>query len=125
MTRGMLATLSLLFMIVTCTGCNDKDNGKESINNIEMSVQEETIEDAEDAETTEAQNTSTPTQKLQPPRTKKELEDALGAVDKQGNWTPPEGSYIDPKTGNIMNKDGVVIGTTQKPYSQARPGSQG
>ncbi len=125
MTRRMLVTVGLLFIIVTCTGCSDKDSGNESINNIEGSVQEETIEDAQSTENTEAQTTSTPTQKLQPPRTKKELEDALGVVDEQGKWTPPEGSHIDPKTGNIINKDGVVVGTTQKPYSQARPGSQG
>lgn len=122
MTRGILVAVGLLFIVVTCAGCSDKNSGNESINNIEESVQEETIEDTQNTET---QTTPEPTQKLQPPRTKKELEDALGAVDEQGKWTPPEGSYIDPKTGNIMNKDGVVIGTTQKPYSKARPGSQG
>lgn len=55
----------------------------------------------------------------------KELEDALGTVNESGKWTPPAGSHIDPKTGNILNKDGVVVGTTQEPYSKARPGSQG
>ena len=58
-------------------------------------------------------------------RQKKELEDALGTVNESGKWTPPAGSHIDPKTGNILNKDGVVVGTTQEPYSKARPGSQG
>jgi len=53
------------------------------------------------------------------------LEDALGTVNESGKWTPPAGSHIDPKTGNILNKDGVVVGTTQEPYSKARPGSQG
>lgn len=62
---------------------------------------------------------------LKTPRTKKELEDALGTVNESGKWTPPAGSHIDPKTGNILNKDGVVVGTTQEPYSKARPGSQG
>lgn len=125
MTRGMLVTVGLLFIIVTCTGCSDKDSVNESMNNIEGSVQEDIIEDTEKTDNTETQTTSEPTQKLQPPRTKKELEDALGTVDEQGEWTPPEGSHVDPKTGNIINKDGVVVGTTQKPYYKARPGSQG
>ena len=68
---------------------------------------------------------SAPTPELKTPRTKKELEDALGTVNESGKWTPPAGSHIDPKTGNILNKDGVVVGTTQEPYSKARPGSQG
>jgi len=123
MTRRMLVAVGLLFIIVTCAGCSNKDSGNES--NIEGSVQEETIEDTEKTDNTENQITSAPTQKLQPPRTKKELEDALGTVDEQGEWTPPEGSHVDPKTGNIINKDGVVVGTTQKPYYKARPGSQG
>ena len=54
-----------------------------------------------------------------------ELADELGTVNESGKWTPPAGSHIDPKTGNILNKDGVVVGTTQEPYSKARPGSQG
>ena len=72
-----------------------------------------------------ADGSSAPTPELKTPRTKKELEDALGTVNESGKWTPPAGSHIDPKTGNILNKDGVVVGTTQEPYSKARPGSQG
>lgn len=75
--------------------------------------------------TDNADGSSAPTPELKTPRTKKELEDALGTVNESGKWTPPAGSHIDPKTGNILNKDGVVVGTTQEPYSKARPGSQG
>ena len=119
MTHKKEVVFSLLFVImVLCTGCSDKDNGDTSKNNRtsgESFVQEETIESTD--------NTDTP--ELKTPRTKKELEDALGTVNESGKWTPPAGSHIDPKTGNILNKDGVVVGTTQEPYSKARPGSQG
>lgn len=118
----------LLFVIISCTACGNSSSGNEVKNNsssTEMSVQKETTEDSEKAENTEAQTDPTSTQKLKVPRTKEELEEAFGTMNEQGHWTPPEGSYIDPKTGNIMNKDGVVIGTTQKPSSKARPGSQG
>ena len=99
MTHKKEVVFSLLFVImVLCTGCSDKDN---------------------------ADGSSAPTPELKTPRTKKELEDALGTVNESGKWTPPAGSHIDPKTGNILNKDGVVVGTTQEPYSKARPGSQG
>lgn len=95
----------------------------------EQTGQEEAVEDTE-GDTEDIGNGENSAkleepQKLKTPRTKEELEEALGTVDEQGEWTPPEGSYIDPQTGNIMNKDGVMIGTTQEPYSKARPGSQG
>ena len=99
MTHKKEVVFSLLFVImVLCTGCSNTDN---------------------------ADGSSAPTPELKTPRTKKELEDALGTVNESGKWTPPAGSHIDPKTGNILNKDGVVVGTTQEPYSKARPGSQG
>ena len=117
MTHKKEVVFSLLFVImVLCTGCSDKDNGDTSKNNRtsgESFVQEETIESTDN--TDNADGSSAPT----------ELEDALGTVNESGKWTPPAGSHIDPKTGNILNKDGVVVGTTQEPYSKARPGSQG
>ena len=127
MTHKKEVVFSLLFVImVLCTGCSDKDNGDTSKNNRtsgESFVQEETIESTDN--TDNADGSSAPTPELKTPRTKKELEDALGTVNESGKWTPPAGSHIDPKTGNILNKDGVVVGTTQEPYSKARPGSQG
>ena len=106
MTHKKEVVFSLLFVImVLCTGCSDKDNGDTSKNNRtsgESFVQEETIESTDN--TDNADGSSAPTPELKTPRTKKELEDALG---------------------NILNKDGVVVGTTQEPYSKARPGSQG
>ena len=127
MTHKKEVVFSLLFVImVLCTGCSDKDYGDTSKNNRtsgESFVQEETIESTDN--TDNADGSSAPTPELKTPRTKKELEDALGTVNESGKWTPPAGSHIDPKTGYILNKDGVVVGTTQEPYSKARPGSQG
>lgn len=130
MTHKKEVVFSLLFVImVLCTGCSDKDNGDTSKNNRtsgESFVQEETIESTDNIDNTDnADGSSAPTPELKTPRTKKELEDALGTVNESGKWTPPAGSHIDPKTDNILNKDGVVVGTTQEPYSKARPGSQG
>lgn len=117
MTHKKEVVFSLLFVImVLCTGCSDKDNGDTSKNNRtsgESFVQEETIESTDN--TDNADGSSAPTPELKTPRTKKELEDALGTVNESGKWTPPAGSHIDPKTGNILNKDGVVVGTTQEP----------
>ncbi len=123
MTHEKLVVLGLLFIIGTCTGC---DNNDSKIN--KPSVQEETEEtigDIENTENTENQADLTQSQNLKVPHTQEEMEEAFGTVDEEGNWTAPEGSYIDPKTGNILNKDGVLVGTTQKPYYNARPGSQG
>ena len=111
MTHKKEVVFSLLFVImVLCTGCSDKDNGDTSKNNRtsrESFVQEETIENTDNIDNADGSSAPTP------------------EVNESGKWTPPAGSHIDPKTGNILNKDGVVVGTTQEPYSKARPGSQG
>lgn len=128
MIHEILGIISLVFIMITCTSCSNEANSNELINSrtsVEKSIQRKDAEDAEKTENIEDQVNSTSTQELQVPRTKEELEEALGSVNEQGNWTPPEGSYIDSKTGNIINKDGVVVGTTQEPYTKARPGSQG
>lgn len=124
MTRRMLIVLGVSFVMAACTGCSDEDKGDKPLNN-ESSIEISDQENTENTKDTENQTSSETTQKLKVPRTKEEMEAAFGAVDEKGNWTPPEGSYVDPKTGNIMNKDGVLVGTTQKPYYNARPGSQG
>ena len=108
MTHKKEVVFSLLFVImVLCTGCSDKDNGDTSKNNRtsgESFVQEETIESTDNIDNTDnADGSSAPTPELKTPRTKKELEDALGTVNESGKWTPPAGSHIDPKTGNILN----------------------
>lgn len=46
------------------------------------------------------------------PKNKKEYEGLFGTKDESGRWIPPEDSYVDPKSGNILNREGVVIGTT-------------
>ena len=118
MTHKKEVVFSLLFVIMVLSK-NNRTSG-------ESFVQEETIESTDNIDNTDnADGSSAPTPELKTPRTKKELEDALGTVNESGKWTPPAGSHIDPKTGNILNKDGVVVGTTQEPYSKARPGSQG
>ena len=104
----------------------DKESMLMALQMVSCWAQEETIESTDNIDNTDnADGSSAPTPELKTPRTKKELEDALGTVNESGKWTPPAGSHIDPKTGNILNKDGVVVGTTQEPYSKARPGSQG
>ena len=93
MTHKKEVVFSLLFVImVLCTGCSDKDNGDTSKNNRtsgESFVQEETIESTDN--TDNADGSSAPTPELKTPRTKKELEDALGTVNESGKWTPPAG----------------------------------
>ena len=104
-------------------GCNDKEK-KETVNN---TVTEKVVsENITENEGKKVSPTPTPVKKLKPPKTKEEIEDAFGKVNDQGKWIPPEGSYVDPKTGNILNKDGIVIGNTkEESCSVARPGSQG
>ena len=108
MTHKKEVVFSLLFVImVLCTGCSDKDNGDTSKNNRtsgESFVQEETIESTDN--TDNADGSSAPTPELKTPRTKKELEDALGTVNESGKWTPPAGSHIAPKTGILL----ILIG---------------
>lgn len=58
------------------------------------------------------------------PHTEKEFDEKFGTENEDGVWIPPEGAYRDPKTGNIKNKDGVVIGGGEAPH-KARPGSKG
>lgn len=47
------------------------------------------------------------------PRSQKEAE-IVGTINESGQWIPPAGSYTDPKTGNILNREGVVIGNDKK-----------
>lgn len=110
MIHQKLIICGLIFITFLCTGCSDDYNENEIISK-EISADEKA-----DLSTTK---------KLKPPKTKKEMDETFGIVDEQGNWTPPEGSYIEPQTGNVLNKDGVLVGITPKPYSKARPGSQG
>lgn len=45
--------------------------------------------------------------------------------NESGTWIPPEGAYKNPKTGNIKNKDGVVISFGNQIPHPARLGSMG
>lgn len=83
-------------------------------------ISETTATDAE--KTAETVNADVPSPTI--PTTIKESEELFGKIDKvTGKWIPPEDSYTDPKTGNIINKEGVVIGIapgyTPKPNPNA------
>lgn len=54
---------------------------------------------------------------------KEELENRYGTVDDQGNWIPPEGTYIDSVSGNILGPDGTLLG--RDPSIPVRPGKLG
>lgn len=60
-----------------------------------------------------------------PPHNQKEYDEMFGVVDESGTWIPPEGAYKNPKTGNIKNKDGVVISFGNQIPHPARLGSMG
>lgn len=125
MTRIISLAVGLFLVMILCVGCGGKENRNTSVEDklsIEMSGHDKSIGNTE---TAEEQPTSALKQEPEVLGTKEEEEEMFGTVDEQGNWTPPEGSYVDPKTGTILNKDGVVVGTTQKPTFKARPGSKG
>lgn len=83
-----------------CTGCGNQ--GAENGKNNEAT---EAISEAEAEGKTGSQG-----QKLTVPTTQQEHDELFGKTDSSGKWTPPKDSYTDPKTGNIYNKEGVVIG---------------
>lgn len=120
---------TFLAVMAMCTGCGDKENGevaKTNGNFEEPSVQDEKAANTEKTDVAEEEtNSAVQTSKLEPPQTEKEMEEAFGIVNEEGKWIPPANSHIDPQTGNIINKDGVVVGTTRKPYSKPLPGSKG
>lgn len=51
-------------------------------------------------------------------------EETSGTIDASGKWIPPKGSYVDPKTGNIINKEGITIGSVI-PESSFTPDPRG
>lgn len=120
MIKRICVYLLLTLSIVSFTGCNGQIQKENSnINNINQEI---TIPP-----------TSIPTKKnhsrvnkknLKVPRTEKEYEEKFGTTDKNGNFIPPKGSYVDKETGTIYNSDGVVIGSECTPHP-ARPGSLG
>lgn len=45
------------------------------------------------------------------PRNNKDKEELFGHTTNSGVWIPPKDSYTDPKTGDIYNKEGTLIGS--------------
>lgn len=128
MRHRMITALGLIIIMTVSTGCGNRQI--EEKQRISDTVDTEENQEPEASEKNpELKDTSDTEEKqeLKTPQTKQEMDEAFGTVDKQGKWNPPEGSHVDPQTGNIINKDGVVVGTTQRPRpaSQASPGSVG
>lgn len=106
--RYIYKILSCFFVAVliccVCNGCNNKDastaNGDDK--NMESRVENET------------DSTSKKSGTLTIPSNRAEKEELFGTTDKFGRWTAPKASYTDPKTGQIYNKEGIVIGNKNK-----------
>ena len=47
------------------------------------------------------------------PQNKEEKEKLFGST-KSGVWIPPKDSYTDPKTGDVYNREGTLIGSRNK-----------
>lgn len=45
------------------------------------------------------------------PQNKEEKEKLFGRVTNSGVWIPPKDSYTDPKTGDVYNREGTLIGS--------------
>lgn len=150
MKRRMLIIFCVLAMTAAGTGCGEKaaeDTSARSESSVERPVQEVFEEETEDnttiTEGIEAQADQEPAERQHLPVTKEitetvkpvipegeaaslgkeELENRYGTVDDQGNWIPPEGSYIDSYSGNILGPDGTLLG--RDPSIPVRPGKQG
>lgn len=121
-----------IFAIITCVifscfifiGCSKQET---AIHKDNTEIETETV--SEEADVSEKENETEKTQKtekdqLTVPHNKKEEEELFGTTDKNGNWVAPEESYTDKKTGNIYNKEGVLIGVDPK-YFKPNPNAVG
>ncbi len=109
--------LTAVFVCILCSGCQKEEPKTEPET---TKISETTATDAEKTAETVNADVQSPTI----PTTIKESEELFGKTDKvTGKWIPPKDSYTDPKTGNIINKEGVVIGIapgyTPKPNPNA------
>lgn len=115
--KAGLFLLTAVFVCILCSGCRKEEPKTEP----ETTKISETA--ATDAEKT-AETVNADVQSPTIPTTIKESEELFGKTDKvTGKWIPPKDSYTDPKTGNIINREGVVIGIapgyTPKPNPNA------
>lgn len=118
-----------LLVIFTCvifscsifTGCNKQET---AIHKDNTEIETETVSEEADVSKKEETEKSEKAQPKTIPKTKKEEEELFGTTDKNGNWVAPEDSYTDKKTGNIYNKEGVLIGVDPK-YFKPNPNAVG
>lgn len=103
--RGCLFALALVCGI--CTGCGSKENLDSQQNSEAASSASAESSPITEEETEAAVSGKTMTI----PKTQKEHDELFGTVDENGEFVPPEDSYVNPKTGNIINREGVVIGS--------------
>lgn len=114
-----------IFAIITCvifscfifTGCSKQET---AIHKDNTEIETETVSEEADVSEKEETEKSEKTQSKTIPKTKKEEEELFGTSDENGNWIPPEGSYTDPKTGTVYNKEGTVIGNDPRYYNPNR-----
>lgn len=107
-----ICTFVTMLICCICNGCSNKGTDTSNIQ--------------EDSANTESQTEYVTESDLPAnrnftiPKNKKEYEELFGTKNESGRWIPPEDSYVDPKSGNILNREGVVIGTTNtKPNPDA------
>ena len=105
-------TLGIGTICVFGTACHRADTAEKQTETVSFTAESDTADQAENVNLGKAPTI---------PRNKKEQEEFFGKTDKSGRWIPPEDSYVDPKTGNTINKEGVVIelGKPTKPNPNA------
>lgn len=99
-------TFTAMMICCTCNGCNNKETTTQSIQKDSVKAESET-ENLSESDLANDRTLTMPSNKL-------EQEELFGTTDKSGRWIAPKNSYTDPKTGQIYNKEGVVIGNTNK-----------
>lgn len=120
----LLIFTCIIFSCFIFTGCNKQETTVQ-----QSTTKTKTQADSDEADSSEKENETEKTQKtekdqLTVPHNKKEEEELFGTTDKNGNWVAPEESYTDKKTGNIYNKEGVLIGVDPK-YFKPNPNAVG
>lgn len=117
--KAGLFLLIAAFVCILCSGCRKEEPETEPET---TKISETAAADTE--KTSENVDTDKPSPTV--PTTKKEYEELFGKTDKvTGKWIPPKDSYTDPKTGNILNKEGVVIGTAPGYKPKPNPNAVG
>lgn len=113
-------------LLVISAGCSTKEVTQPDINKYDVGIEMDNKEQiSEGAKKTSNHVEAEPSKIPEAPRNQEEFEEMFGVVEESGTWIPPNGAYKDPRTGNIKNKDGVVISGGNETPHPARPGSKG